>query len=83
MLDVGPLRLQDGAPGAARPSGVAGGVAVILDIPARGSATSPHHDRFEQVLERAPIRMGLLDLDGRWTLVNRAQCEITGYSPRN
>ncbi len=83
MLDVGPLRLQDGAAGAARASGIAGGVAVILDITARRAgeeATKPSHDRFEQVFERAPIGMGLLDLDGRWTLVNRALCEITGYT---
>ncbi len=24
--------------------------------------------------------MGLLSLEGRWTLVNRALCEITGYT---
>jgi len=83
MLDVGPLRLQDGVAGGARASGIAGGVAVILDITARRAgeeATKPSHDRFEQVFERAPIGMGLLDLEGRWTLVNRALCEITGYT---
>jgi diguanylate cyclase (GGDEF)-like protein/PAS domain S-box-containing protein len=84
MVDVGPLRLEGPATGSAsRASGIAGGVAVILDITARrhadGGARSGN-ENFEQVFERAPIGMGLLDLDGRWTLVNRALCEITGYT---
>jgi diguanylate cyclase (GGDEF)-like protein/PAS domain S-box-containing protein len=40
----------------------------------------PSDGHFEQVFERAPIGTGLMDLDGRWTLVNRALCEITGYT---
>ena len=35
---------------------------------------------FEEVFEQAPIGTGLLDGDGRWLLVNRALCEITGYT---
>jgi diguanylate cyclase (GGDEF)-like protein/PAS domain S-box-containing protein len=83
MVDVGPLPLQDIPAGAGRGSLVAGGVAVILDITARRAADEiarSSHDDFEQVFERAPIGMGLLDLEGRWTLVNRALCEITGYT---
>jgi diguanylate cyclase (GGDEF)-like protein/PAS domain S-box-containing protein len=93
MVDVGPLRLDAGAAhaagGAEHPdgaigdgNGVAGGVAVVLDISARKRAEAfaarPHG--FEQVFDRAPIGTGLLDTDGRWLLVNRALCEITGYT---
>jgi diguanylate cyclase (GGDEF)-like protein/PAS domain S-box-containing protein len=83
MVDVGPLWVN-GAAGA--PGGeelVAGGVAVVLDTTARRQADElaprPQGD-FAQVFERAPIGTGLLDLDGRWLLVNRALCEITGYT---
>jgi diguanylate cyclase (GGDEF)-like protein/PAS domain S-box-containing protein len=81
MVDVGPLRL-DGA-GEER-AGVAGGVAVVLDITARRHADllaqRPHGGDFEEVFERAPIGTALLDGDGRWLLVNRALCDITGYT---
>ena len=83
MVDVGPLSLDGPAGRAGQPSPIAGGVAVIFDITARRAAdeiTRSSHDDFEQVFERAPIGMGLLDLEGRWTLVNRALCEITGYT---
>ncbi len=83
MVDVGPLRLDGASAHTGHASGIAGGVAVILDITARRAADEiarSSHDHFEQVFERAPIGMGLTDLDGRWTLVNRALCEITGYT---
>jgi len=83
MVDVGPLRLKDAPARTGQPSGITGGVAVILDITARRQADEiarSSHDHFEQVFERAPIGMGLMSLDGRWTLVNRALCEITGYT---
>jgi diguanylate cyclase (GGDEF)-like protein/PAS domain S-box-containing protein len=62
---------------------VAGGLAVMLDVTARRRsdqlARQPQGD-FAEVFERAPLGTGLLDLDGRWLLVNRALCEITGYT---
>jgi diguanylate cyclase (GGDEF)-like protein/PAS domain S-box-containing protein len=82
MVDVGPLHL--GAPDGPEDSvAVAGGVAVVLDITARRQADAlarPPRGDFEEVFERAPIGTGLLDRDGRWLLVNRALCDITGYT---
>ncbi len=82
MVDVGPLRLN-GAAGD-EGAGVAGGVAVVLDITARRHAdllaAHPHGGDFEEVFERAPIGTALLDVEGRWLLVNRALCDITGYT---
>jgi diguanylate cyclase (GGDEF)-like protein/PAS domain S-box-containing protein len=83
MVDVGPLRLND-AGGEDHGAGVAGGVAVVLDITARRHAdllaAQPDGGDFEEVFERAPIGTALLDNDGRWLLVNRALCDITGYT---
>jgi diguanylate cyclase (GGDEF)-like protein/PAS domain S-box-containing protein len=87
MVDVGPLRADGPADGTAdgtgQRSGIACGVAVIVDVTARRAADGvarPSDAHFEQVFERAPIGTGLMDLEGRWTLVNRALCEITGYT---
>jgi PAS domain S-box-containing protein/diguanylate cyclase (GGDEF)-like protein len=77
VLDVGPLGAED------HEGGAAGGVAVVLDITARRHAdifAAPAEQVFEQVFDSAPVGTGLLDRDGRWLLVNRALCEITGYT---
>jgi diguanylate cyclase (GGDEF)-like protein/PAS domain S-box-containing protein len=81
MVDVGPLTLSSEQ--AADGEEVAGGVVVVLDITARRQAQILSRARgagFEEVFEQAPIGTGLLDTDGRWLLVNRALCEITGYT---
>jgi PAS domain-containing protein len=82
MVDVGPLRLS-GLGGADEGETVAGGVAIVLDVTARKRAqviAPAPAGAFEEVFDRAPIGTGLLDRDGRWLLVNRALCEITGYT---
>jgi diguanylate cyclase (GGDEF)-like protein/PAS domain S-box-containing protein len=38
------------------------------------------HQRFESAFADAPVGMGLVGLDSRWIRVNRALCELTGYS---
>jgi diguanylate cyclase (GGDEF)-like protein/PAS domain S-box-containing protein len=81
-VDVGPL---DGLSfdGGEHDADVVGGVAVMLDVTARRQADAlaqPPRGNFEEVFERAPIGTGLLDRDGRWLLVNRALCDITGYT---
>ena len=55
----------------------------MLDITARRRADliAPRRtEGFEEVFEHAPIGTGLIDSEGRWLLVNRALCEITGYT---
>ncbi len=83
MVDAGPLELERSEGDSAEPA-VAGGVAVVLDITARRQADllapKSASGGFEEVFEQAPIATGLLDGDGRWLLVNRALCEITGYT---
>ena len=82
MVDAGPL-CGDGGPATSDCSNVDGGVAVVLDITARRRAdlTTPRRtEGFEEVFEFAPIGTGLIDTEGRWLLVNRALCEITGYT---
>jgi diguanylate cyclase (GGDEF)-like protein/PAS domain S-box-containing protein len=83
MVDAGPL-CSDGGPASRDCSNVDGGVAVVLDITARRRAdliSAPRRtEGFEEVFEHAPIGTGLIDNEGRWLLVNRALCEITGYT---
>ncbi len=82
MVDAGPL-CSDGGPASEDCSNVDGGVAVVLDITARRRADlmAPRRtEGFEEVFEHAPIGTGLIDTEGRWLLVNRALCEITGYT---
>jgi len=86
LADVGPL--GSGGPHACEDahsgSGLAAGVAVVRDVTARRHAeliaAPPPPGGFEEVFERAPIGTALLDADGRWLLVNRALCDITGYT---
>ncbi len=39
-------------------------------------------ERFRGAFEHAPIGMALVATDGRWVRVNRALCDIVGYSER-
>jgi diguanylate cyclase (GGDEF)-like protein/PAS domain S-box-containing protein len=82
MVDAGPL-CPDGFGPDGEAQEIEGGIAVVLDITARRRAdlmAPARYDGFEEVFERSPIGTGLLDLDGRWLLVNRALCDITGYT---
>jgi diguanylate cyclase (GGDEF)-like protein/PAS domain S-box-containing protein len=78
MIDIGPLCVN--TPSA--PATIAGGVAVVLDISVPRQSEPKDHppEHFEQVFERTPIGTGLLDVDGRWVLVNQALCDITSYT---
>jgi diguanylate cyclase (GGDEF)-like protein/PAS domain S-box-containing protein len=84
MVDVGPLRANGS--GAEQPEEILGGIAVLLDITARRHAEllMPRAESsFEEHLERCertPIGTGLLDADGHWLLVNRAVCDVVGYT---
>jgi diguanylate cyclase (GGDEF)-like protein/PAS domain S-box-containing protein len=82
MIDAGPLA-GGAVPGEPVEDRLAVGVVVVLDITARRRAdayAAAEVAGFEQVFELAPIGTGLLDIEGRWLLVNRALCEITGYT---
>lgn len=83
-VDVGPLRAHGAGAGAE--GAIVGGIAVVLDVTARRQAEllaprpeSAFEEHVER-LERSPIGTGLLDSEGRWLLVNRALCDITGYT---
>lgn len=82
MIDVGPLGASE-AEEEGQERTAPGGVAVVLDITARRHAdlfAAQPERGFERVFDSAPVGTGLLDRDGRWLLVNRALCEITGYT---
>jgi diguanylate cyclase (GGDEF)-like protein/PAS domain S-box-containing protein len=75
VIDVGPRRSADGT--------IAGGVAIGRDVTAHRRVENELHQAqrlFEQAFAEAPIGMALVGLDGQWMRVNRALCDITGYS---
>jgi diguanylate cyclase (GGDEF)-like protein/PAS domain S-box-containing protein len=74
LVEVGPLHDADQD---------IGGVAVFRDITKRKRADEARHEaeeRFELVFEQGPVGMAMLTLEGRWTRVNQALVEITGYT---
>jgi PAS domain S-box-containing protein len=60
-----------------------GYVGVIADITKRKKHDAElrlSEERFRRAFDDAPIGMGLVDLAGRWLRVNRALCDMLGYT---
>ena len=77
LIGRSPLRDREGS--------VYGLCAVATDISERTQteqALQEARQLFEQVLEHAPIGMALVGLDGHWTRINKALCQMMGY-PRD
>jgi PAS domain S-box-containing protein len=58
-------------------------VAYVTDVSGRErhrQGLAEAEERFRSAFDNAPIGMALVAPDGRWLKVNRAVCEITGYS---
>jgi diguanylate cyclase (GGDEF)-like protein/PAS domain S-box-containing protein len=63
--------------------GVVGFTAMVVDVSARAEAER-ERDRavrlFQIAMEYAPIGKALLTIDGRWLQVNKALCDLLGYT---
>ncbi len=55
------------------------GIKDITERKRAAEALADAEERFQGVFERASIGMALIDHDGRFTLVNDALCQLTGY----
>jgi len=67
----------------AQPGRMTGWLAVYFDITERKRIENELYEseaRFRSAFDASASGMSLVHPDGRWFLVNRAQCEITGYS---
>ncbi|MFN8590091.1 MAG: PAS domain S-box protein [Thermomicrobiales bacterium] len=53
----------------------------ITPFKAAGAALRDSEQRFRRAFDHAPIGMALVDVDGAFLQVNRALCDIVGYSP--
>jgi PAS domain S-box-containing protein len=58
-------------------------VASLLDITElkrTERAIKESEERFQVVMEKLPLGVSLIDLDGHYTLVNKAFCDLAGYT---
>jgi len=55
-------------------------VSVFIDLERKSRALKESEERFRSAFDHAPIGVALVTLDGRWLRINRALCEISGYS---
>jgi diguanylate cyclase (GGDEF)-like protein/PAS domain S-box-containing protein len=63
-----------------RPGSVVGTVQDVTTLRATERALREGSELLSQVLDSAPIGLALVAVDGTWRRVNRALCEIVGYS---
>lgn len=68
---------DEGMPGGAR---VIGMCQDVTEQRREAEERREAHERFRLAFENAPIGMALTAVDGRWLQVNRALCEIAGYT---
>jgi diguanylate cyclase (GGDEF)-like protein/PAS domain S-box-containing protein len=55
-------------------------VRFFVDLHLKETALHESEERFRRAFDDAPIGIGLVGIDGAWLRVNRALCEISGYS---
>ena len=63
---------------------VRGFTALVVDVSGRVRAERERDEAvrmFRISMENAPIGKAVVNVEGRWLQVNRALCELTGYSP--
>ena len=72
---------EHGVPRFSARGSFAGYIGTAVDLTARKLAEE-NQERFRSVFEYSAVGMALVSNDGRWIQVNRALCEILGYSER-
>jgi PAS domain S-box-containing protein len=55
-------------------------VSVFVDLHQKNAALAESEERFRKSFGNAPIGVALLDATGQWLEVNRALCQMLGYS---
>ncbi len=84
---VGVLKVTSARPGAFTDTHVdalelvAGFVSAALVHAADKLALQASEERFRLTFDMAPIGMALVGLTGHWLRVNRAMCDVVGYTP--
>lgn len=52
----------------------------ITDVKERELKLRESEERFRQMFENAPVGIGLVDLEGNWTRINKSFTKITGFT---